>query len=148
MEIPLCGHATLAASKVILERTNSNQIAFQTGHGLELIVRAQGELLEMKFPVYTLSKAEVPEKMLSALGVSKVIDSGFNHETQILLLEICSSEELGSLSPDFEALVKSHDSLHGVCVTAKAHDGFDFHSRFFWPWSGGQEDPSMAKSIE
>jgi predicted PhzF superfamily epimerase YddE/YHI9 len=27
-------------------------------------------------------------------------------------------------------------------VTARSgHDGFDFHSRYFWPWSGTSEDP-------
>lgn len=141
MEIPLCGHATLAASKIIFGQTESKQVTFETGHGVKLVVKSLGNSIEMKFPVYSLSDVEVPQQLLSALGVSGFIESGFNDETQILMLEIDDCDELGALSPDFEALIKSHDSIHGVCVTAQANDGFDFHSRFFWPWSGGQEDP-------
>jgi len=141
MEIPLCGHATLAASKIIFGQTESKQVTFKTGHGLKLVVKNLGDFFEMKFPVYSLSDVQVPAQMLSALGVSEVVDSGFNDETQILMLEIDDCEVLDKLSPDYHALIKSHDSVHGVCVTAKSNDGYDFHSRFFWPWSGGQEDP-------
>jgi len=28
-----------------------------------------------------------------------------------------------------------------VLVTAKSDGEFDFHSRYFWPWSGTNEDP-------
>ncbi|MEO0560066.1 MAG: PhzF family phenazine biosynthesis protein [Bacteroidota bacterium] len=31
--------------------------------------------------------------------------------------------------------------LNGVLVTAPGTDGYDFHSRYFWPWSGTNEDP-------
>src|SRR4029453_18501744 len=37
---------------------------------------------------------------------------------------------------------RSHNSINGVLVTARSHnDGYDFHSRYFWPWSGTNEDP-------
>ena len=51
-------------------------------------------------------------------------------------------EVLAKLSPDFPALLRSHDSINGVLVTARSEtDGYDFHSRYFWPWSGTDEDP-------
>jgi predicted PhzF superfamily epimerase YddE/YHI9 len=66
----------------------------------------------------------------------------FNEETNILLIEIAESQELAGLEPDFVALYKSHNSINGVLVTAASGiDGFDFHSRYFWPWSGTNEDP-------
>lgn len=145
-EIPLCGHATLAAAKVLFEQSDVEQLTFQTASGLKLCVRRSGQQIEMKFPVYSLVDAKPPPALLEAIGVSTVVYAGFNAETQILMIEIETADGLGELSPNYSALLESCGSingapLHGVSVTARAHNGFDFHSRFFWPWSGGNEDP-------
>lgn len=145
-EIPLCGHATLASAKVLFEQSESDEITFRTATDVELLVRRIGDELEMRFPTYELVDAVAPPSMLTALGVSNTLYAGFNAETQILMLEIEGTEHLRSLTPDFSALLNSCDQingcpLHGVSVTAKADDEFNFHSRFFWPWSGGNEDP-------
>lgn len=58
-----------------------------------------------------------------------------------MLLEIKSYRELAGLTPDLAALVHSHQFINGVLVTAPADDGFDFHSRYFSPWSGSNKDP-------
>lgn len=150
-EIPLCGHATLAASQVLfeqsrVEQSETQQLNFQTASGLKLRVQRKGQGIEMQFPVYSLAAAIAPPAMLDALGISAVLYSGFNVETQILLIEIASADQLRNLTPDYSALLESCDfingsPLHGVSITARADDEFDFHSRFFWPWSGGNEDP-------
>ena len=58
------------------------------------------------------------------------------------MLEIGNTAELANLDPDFAALLRSHHSINGVLVTAPSEgDGYDFHSRYFWPWSGTNEDP-------
>lgn len=141
MEIPLCGHATLAASKVLFEKYELEEIEFHTGAGLKLLIRKIDGLIEMRFPVYELTKSDAPAAMLAALGVSRVNYAGYNEETKILMLEIASADELVAMKPNFSALLESHQSINGVSVTAKATDRFDFYSRFFWPWSGGEEDP-------
>jgi PhzF family phenazine biosynthesis protein len=141
MEIPLCGHATLASAKVLLETGDLNRILFRTGEPLELPVRKDGDWIEMKFPVYGLQETAAPEALLKALGIKTIQFCGFNQETKILILEIGRCDDLALLRPDFHALLRSHDSINGVLVTARADDGFDFHSRYFWPWSGTNEDP-------
>jgi len=46
------------------------------------------------------------------------------------------------LSPDFAKLKRSHNSINGVLVTAQStKENYDFESRYFWPWSGTNEDP-------
>ena len=96
----------------------------------------------MAFPVYGTLPASAPPALLDALGLDEVENAVFNAETEILLLEIASSHQLAELSPDFAALLRSHDGINGVLVTApSASDDFDFHSRYFWPWSGTNEDP-------
>ena len=57
-------------------------------------------------------------------------------------MEIASAKILADLSPDFYSLILSHNSINVVLVTARSdNENFDFHSRYFWPWSGTNEDP-------
>ena len=80
--------------------------------------------------------------MLTALGLPEVINSELNAETRILLLEVASPETIRSLNPDFRSLIESHNGINGVLVTAPSDQtDFDFESRYFWPWSGTDEDP-------
>ena len=141
MEIPLCGHATLASARVLFDRLAIQQLKFLTHSNVELIVTETNGRIEMIFPVYSLTDDVAPVEMLKALGIKETVYVGFNKENNMLMLEIESSEELASLEPDFVALLNSHDSIYAVSVTAKGHDQFDFHSRLFWPWAGGDEDP-------
>lgn len=142
MEIPLCGHATLAAAQIVLDQSNADEVIFTTHNGVNLPVRQTENALTMEFPIYGLHPAEVPPALLAALGIDHIVNSAFNKETQILMIEIDDCTTLKNLSPDFPALVKSHHAINGVLVTAVSNnDDFDFHSRYFWPWSGTNEDP-------
>lgn len=141
MEIPLCGHATLASSKVLFEKTTLQEIHFKTIQELDLLIRNKNGDIEMQFPVYQTHPDSAPKPLLQALGLDTVMNTVYNVETKILLLEISDSKQLAALKPDFQALQKAHDSIKGVLVTAPGHDHYDFHSRYFWPWSGSNEDP-------
>jgi len=143
MEIPLCGHATLAASKVLFDaHEGMGKIHFTTIQGLELMVERSGELIVMEFPIYATVPQKAPPEMLEALGITKIMNSEYNAETNILLLEIEDSKVLKRLRPDFEKLIHTHDSISGVLVTAISQQlNYDFESRYFWPWSGTNEDP-------
>ena len=142
MEIPLCGHATLAASKVIFESFDTTEIHFINVQNIDLHIKREEHEIIMEFPMYSTSSMNAPEKLLTALGISEIINSEYNNETKILLIEIKCTTELRELTPDFNALYNSIDHINGVLVTAKSgNDGYDFHSRYFWPWSGTNEDP-------
>lgn len=142
MEIPLCGHATLAAAKVILTRGATDTVHFTNIQGLDLIARGSAAGITLEFPVYGTSPAEAPEPLLRALGLEAVEDARYNEETRILLLRIAEGRVLAGLTPDFRALVDAHHGINGVLVTAPStDDDHDFHSRYFWPWSGIDEDP-------
>ena len=142
MEIPLCGHATLASAKVLFKDTDAEKIHFTTIENLELTVTKQGEEITMEFPVYETEAALAPPAMLKALGLPDVVNTVFSPHNKVILLEINSPKILAALRPDFEALIPSHQGVHGVLVTAPAlDDGYDYHYRFFWPWAGTNEDP-------
>jgi PhzF family phenazine biosynthesis protein len=140
-EIPLCGHATLAAAKVLFATQSLDTVRFLTIQDIELMVTRSGEWLSMTFPLYETRPAEAPVALLAALGIENPLRVVYNDETRILLIEIESTDALRALTPDFALLEKSHTGINGVLVTAQATDGYDFHSRYFWPWSGTNEDP-------
>ena len=142
MEIPLCGHATLASAKVIFSTHRLNEVHFINIQDLDLFARQADGQIVMEFPVYETRPAVAPPALLAALGITAIQNSVYNEETKILLLEIADADELAGLDPDFVALQRSHNFINGVLVTAPARtNGYDFHSRYFWPWSGTNEDP-------
>ena len=143
MEIPLCGHATLASSKVLFEiNPKMNDIHFKNIQNLELMIKKYQEKIEMEFPIYYTIPQNTPDELLQALGIEKTLNSVFNKETNILLIEIESCHLLNNIAPNFEKLKASHNSINGVLVTAISYNNdFDFESRYFWPWRGTNEDP-------
>ena len=142
VEIPLCGHATLASAKVIFSTQKLNEVHFINIQNLDLSAKESHGQIVMEFPMYETQPADAPLALLAALGVKTVRNTAYNEEPKILLLEIAEPQELAGLEPDFAALYRSHNSINGVLVTAASGtDGYDFHSRYFWPWSGTNEDP-------
>lgn len=142
MEIPLCGHATLAAARVLFDQSQVDELNFTTAENLTLTTSRVEDTISMRFPRYSTTRGEVPGAMLTALGLNEIVNSAFNVETRILLLEAPSSSTIRNLKPDFRLLVESHEDINGVLVTAPSDDAaFDFESRYFWPWSGTDEDP-------
>lgn len=142
IEIPLCGHATLASAKIIFDTTKFDRIKFINCNDIELSVEKVENKIKMQFPVYDTEEVDVPLKMLDALGITEVVNKRYSRNNKIILLEIKSSSVLANLQPDFNALVNSYTGANGVLVTAVAEDkDFDFHYRYFWPWAGTNEDP-------
>jgi len=143
MEIPLCGHATMASAKVLFEKyPDLDHICFQTIEEIDLMISRVGDQIQMEFPVYQTVPASAPQELLKALGIQTIINAAYNSETKILLLEIADSLFLEDLRPDYVALIRSHKNINGVLVTASSQrEGYDFESRYFWPWSGTNEDP-------
>lgn len=142
IEIPLCGHATLASSKIIFDTTILENIKFINCEHVELLIEKVNNKIQMQFPVYDTEETEVSKKMLDALGISEIVDKRYSPKNKIILIEIKNSSKLANLKPDFSALINSHTGINGVLVTCPSEDeNFDFHYRYFWPWAGTNEDP-------
>lgn len=143
MEIPLCGHATLASSKLVFDKhKHIVELKFFTHQNIELIVTKKANQIEMQFPVYSTIPKLAPIELVNALGLKNFINSEYNKETNILLIEIEDVNILRSQSPEYGPLKSSYQGFNGVLITAKSDKKeYDFESRYFWPWSGTLEDP-------
>ena len=132
IEVPLCGHATLAAGHVLM---SGSQVRFRTQSGVLLVSRA-GDLLELDMPVAKLTESGVPE-LCEALGISNRpvwLADGFNDSA---IVPMGSEAEVRAVTPDFARL--KHVRHMGI-VTAPG-DEQDVVSRVFVSYAGIDEDP-------
>ena len=136
-EVALCGHATLATAFVIFNiiEKDLTTINFQSKHSGLLQVTKNDDLLTLNFPADQPQEVEQMQELTSALGLSpqKVLKGKTDY-----LLVYSSQEEIESVKPDFNKLLKL--DVRGIIITAPG-DKVDFVSRFFGPAVGVNEDP-------
>jgi PhzF family phenazine biosynthesis protein len=137
VEVPLCGHATLASAAVVMERLEParDTVVFHTASG-PLTVGRRGTRYAMDFPIRPSTRISPPPGLAEALGVApiEVFANAFNY---MALLE--SAEVVRELAPDMAAVARLDRS--GMIVTALGDGGYDFISRYFAPAKGIPEDP-------
>jgi PhzF family phenazine biosynthesis protein len=137
VEVPLCGHATLASAAVVMERLEPDrrQVVFHSASG-PLTVRRSGAAYVMDFPARPSEAAPAPPGLAGALGAIpvEVYANAFNY---LALVE--DVRRLRALSPDMAALARL--DRPGVIVTAPGDGAHDFFSRYFAPAKGIPEDP-------
>lgn len=137
VEVPLCGHATLAAGSVVLERLEPDRasVVFDTASG-PLTVARRGSAYEIDLPARTVSAVPTPPDLPAALGVTplETATDGANY-----LALLASADQVRGLRPDLAAVARLDRS--GVVVTAAGDGPYDLVSRYFAPAKGIDEDP-------
>ena len=144
VEIPLCGHATLASAHILWQtgKLKADETArFHTMSGW-LTAQRVGDLIELDFPALDSYEADVPEEMIAALGVqpvsAKLIKDATGRDRNYLV-EFAEAKTVRELHPSFMQL---RSLPYGVIVTAKSDTAeFDFVSRYFAAAYGIDEDP-------
>lgn len=143
-EVPLCGHATLAAAHVLWTELGVTDavLTFDTKSG-PLMVEREVSGYRMDFPSDMPRRIALPDGLAEALGTVPVEV----HAGQYLLALVPDGRTLRALTPDYLALsalaVEGQGAPAGccVCVTAPGAGDYDFVSRFFAPGVGINEDP-------
>ena len=139
VEMPLCGHATLASAHVLWSerrRSTRESIRFETLSGT-LTATRRGKLIELDFPAERAEPVEPPAGLARALGVAPV---WFGRNRLDYIVEVATESEVRELQPDLTALAAL--DTRGVIVTARSSaKPYDFISRFFAPGVGIPEDP-------
>ena len=149
VEVPLCGHATLASATVLFERhwVKARQISFETLSGT-LLARREEDGVALDFPADPPVPRQAPKGIVEALGARDVEEILYGEKTHKLLVRLRDAGSVQRLTPDFARLKAADTSgeLMGVIVTGPASAPYDFASRFFAPWVGVDEDPATGSS--
>lgn len=147
-EVPLCGHATLAAAHVLrTELGRALPAVFDTLSG-ELTVAAADDGYEMDFPGEVPTPAATPEGLAKALGAEPVEVLRATY----LIAVLKDEATVRGLEPDIPALLPiakaATPGFGDVVVCAEADPGrpYEVVSRFFGPGSGVPEDPATGSA--
>jgi PhzF family phenazine biosynthesis protein len=144
VEMALCGHATLATSKVLLDKAlvQAPSVSFTTMSGILTVTRSRDQLV-LDSPADRPVPVEAPHDMLQALGLLSVTDSFLGETTLKLCLVVDDVSTVNGLAPDFQRLISAQvlNNVKGVGVTARGDGAYDFISRYFNPAGGVNEDP-------
>lgn len=153
VEVPLCGHATLASAHVLWSIGAARpgaEIAFETLSG-RLTAAPDGDWIRLDFPALPprSEPCAPPPGLLGALGVASArvheVPRPKASDGPSWLVELESEADVLGLRPDFAALAGIPG--HAVIATAKGtRAGRDFVSRFFAPKAGIDEDPVTGSS--
>ncbi len=136
VEVPLCGHATLASAAVIHREFSPSSwpIRLESASG-QLAVNLDGDAFILDFPANEAVPGDMPGALPQALGdefEECLSAKGF------YLLTLTDEAAVRTLSPDFSKILSV--TKDGIIVTARG-DSVDFVSRFFHPGVGIDEDP-------
>jgi PhzF family phenazine biosynthesis protein len=144
VEVPLCGHATLATSAVLFREigVSSDTLNFETKSGMLTAKKVNGEIL-LDFPGDMPGPIDPPEALLKALGIPDYKNIALTETSKKLLVHVKNEKIVKNLKPNFESMLntENEEEIWGVIATSPGSPPYDFISRFFAPWVGINEDP-------
>jgi PhzF family phenazine biosynthesis protein len=147
LEVPLCGHATLAAAHMLYAELGleAARVTFETQSG-PLIVERDGLGYRMDFPLTRPERIEAPDGLAAALGAApKEVWAA-----QYLIAVLEDEEAVRRLAPDIAAIASVSSAATngrgnvGVAALARPGAAYDVVDRFFAPGSGVPEDPTTG----
>jgi PhzF family phenazine biosynthesis protein len=140
-EVPLCGHATLAAAHHLFvhHKIDTPLLRFVTLSGELTAARLPDGWIELDFPADHPEPRDLPTGLGPALGLpgDAIVAVA---EGRSLLVEVADPAFVEALQPDFHAL-RGVGGAGGVTVTSTGAGLFDIMSRHFAPHVGIDEDP-------
>lgn len=142
VEVPLCGHATLATAHVLFNELKIplDKIIYHTKSG-QLTAQKSEHGIVLNFPLGQLLDIEPPRELLTAVGITDFVTVKDSPNMAKILIEVASAPQVYEIAPNFEAMRRIGRPKVGVIVTARADEKYDFISRFFAPMVGVNEDP-------
>ena len=137
VEVPLCGHATLASAYVIFNELGQGdeKIVFKTRMRGDLSVMRDGDKFVLDFPAYPMKEIE-PIQMLVEAEVPPL--RYWESQDSMLFLLLENQQAVEDLQPDMHRVLElPYDAM---IITAPG-ENCDFASRVFAPRLGISEDP-------
>ncbi|GAB4587468.1 PhzF family phenazine biosynthesis protein [Nocardia sp. IFM 10818] len=143
VEVDMCGHATLAAAKQILDdmHPGADRVHFYTRSGWLRVDRDRDDLV-LDLPVVSSVEIDVhddvPRAVAKALGVRPL--RAFDGTDVVLMLT--AEHEVRDARPNFSVFPQ----LNRAAIITASGDSSDFVSRLFAPGQGIPEDPVTGSS--
>jgi len=150
VEVPLCGHATLASAHTLLSEigVDAPMVTFETRQsGVLTVARADGGY-EMDFPSAPPVRITTPAGLAEAIGGEPVEV----WQARFLLAVLDGEAAVRNLKPNLakiEQISVAEGCERGnllVSAPADSGSGYDVVSRFFAPGSGIPEDPATGSA--
>ena len=136
VEMPLCGHATLATAAVLFYDINisGSEVTFETKSG-KLIARKDKKGIALDFPAEKSVPITPDPRLLEAMGIAGFKQAEYGARTGFLLISLLDENEVRNLKPNFETMkaMPTKKEIKGVIVTSRGRAPYDFVSRFFAP---------------
>ena len=146
IEVPLCGHATLASAHMLFNELclTASELQFDTLSG-RLMVRRAAIGYEMDFPAYMPHEIAPIAEIEAVLGVKPL--RCYGGPAQIVLMD--SEATVREIVPDLGKLTAYQGDIYNdrhLIVTAFADEGkpYSVVSRLFAPDMGIPEDPATG----
>jgi len=141
IEVPLCGHATLASAHVLLASGVASPFVFQSASGPLMVHGEDDGAVRLDFPVTATATVPPPPGLFEALGIeyAEAVETGGH----VMIVQVATQAAVQRLRPNFSNLeaIEVGDVLV-LAVTAPADsENLEFVSRVFAPWAGIDEDP-------
>jgi PhzF family phenazine biosynthesis protein len=143
IEVPLCGHATLATAFILWKENivpKQNNITFYAKGG---ILKAQKEknYIKMDFPSSPAKEIQNFDKnILTNLSIDPIFVYQSNND---IIYELSSHEKVRSYTPDFHSMNSIPYRMHIITAKNTLPDSH-FISRVFAPTAGVNEDSATG----
>lgn len=139
-EVPLCGHATLAAAHIIYELglKNSNESISFRAKGADLRITKEADGIVMNFPSYPLTKIETALDFKETIGFEPIETYASIYDWIITVAQ--TEAEIANATPNFEKM-KTNGLGHLMITAISDLNHADFVLRCFAPSAGINEDP-------
>jgi PhzF family phenazine biosynthesis protein len=150
VEVPLCGHATLASAHALLSEIGVDApcVTFETRQSGVLTVARTADGYEMDFPSAPPVRIAAPDGLADAIGAEPIEV----WRARFLVAVLDSETAVRNLKPDLakiERICVGEGCERGnLLVSAHGDEGSDYDvvSRFFAPGSGIPEDPATGSA--
>ena len=141
-DAPLCGHATIGSMHVLVQEgliDVAREVMFETASGT-ITASVSGTWYNLNFPLYPVSPVVLTDELRAIVNLDPVY-TGFAQNC--FFMEFENKAALATLEPKLERLKKIE--CRALIATAKGLE-YDFHSRYFAPSVGIDEDPVCASA--
>ena len=145
-EVPLCGHATLAAAFILWNEgavAQSESIVFYAKGGT-LKLKKEKDSIQMDFPTSSFQKIKYSDQaVLNTLSIKPLSVSKSEND---IVFELKNEYEIENYKPDFHSMKLLPYRM--IILTAQSEiPNIDFVSRVFAPSAGIDEDPATGIAI-